>query len=231
MAGSGNISFTSGQNSPQFVPYRILIDLGGDLSSDPSKTPITDPDGNGNYWNKFVGTGTYSGSGGVVNGFYNGLSLSNMVDTSNNNKGMRMVLIQTPNTGFLTAGKTPGLNADGTTSDVSDYVAQATRDSMFSYSTTIGQLLFLGLDKSRTYSFKFWGSRMTGGAIDNRYIEIKKLEDSWTGAPNFNASNNTDYNNAVTISSITNVQSIGFNMRSLSGSTFGYIGIIDINVT
>ncbi len=215
----------------QLSPYRVLIDLGGDLSSNPAKTPISNPDSNSNYWNKFVGTGVWSGSGPIVNGFYNGLQLQNIFDTDNNNVGITMTLIQTPNTTFLNTGFSAGLNGNGTTTAVNDYVGQATRDSMFSNTgDPVGVLNFSGLSSTRTYSFKFWGSRMTGGATDSRYIEIKKSTDAWASALNFNGSNNTAYTQSVVISGITGVDSITFNMRSMAGSSFGYIGIIDINI-
>ena len=224
----GGVWLPSQKNSP----YRILIDLGGDAASSPSKTPINNPDGFGYNWNKFVATGLYSGSGLPVNGFYSGLSLSNLINVDNVNTGITMTLVITGNTTFIGAGSSPGLNGNGITTDIQDYNNLATRDSMFTDSSSSpGQLSFTGLDLTRTYSFKFWGSRQTGGAIDNRYIEIKKSTDAWASAINYNSSNNTDYRNCGIISGITGVNNISFDFRSMSGSQFGYIGIIDIIVT
>lgn len=214
------------------ISYRILVDLGGGLSSVPSKTPISNPDANGNYWNKFVGTGTYSGTGPIVNGFYNGLELQNIFDTNNNNLNITMTLVQTPNTSLLVGGNTPGLNGNGTTVGVGDYVGQATRDSMFTnFGDADGVLSFSGLSSDKEYSFKFWGSRLTGGATDSRIIEIKKSTDAWASALSYNGSNNSGYTQSAVFSGITGSDSITFNMRSQAGSTFGYIGVIDIDVT
>lgn len=212
-------------------PTRILIDLGGNAASSPAKTPITNPDSQSFYWNKFVATGLYSGSGLPVNGFYSGLSLSNLISFENANTGIAMTLVTCGNTTFIGAGSTPGLNGNGPTSDVSEYIARATQDSMFTDSSSSpGQLSFTGLNASRTYSFKFWGSRLTGGATDARYIEIKKSTDAWAAAVNYNGSNNTTSGQCAVLS-VTGVTTISFDFRSMSGSQFGYIGIIDILVT
>lgn len=218
-----------GLNDLEFFKYRILIDLGGDLNSSPAKTPISNPDSFGYYWNKFVGTGIYTG-GTIVNGFYPGLTLNNICDTNNSNRGISMVLTTVFNSTFIGAGTTPALNGNGPTSTVGDYIGQATRDSMFSHiDTAPGRLTFNNLIPSKIYTFKFWGSRITG-SLDNRFLELKKSTDAWASALNYNASENTTYTNAIVFTGITGVSTIAFDGRTRAGSTFGYIGIIDINV-
>lgn len=211
---------------------RLLIDLGGDLSSVPSKTPISNPDSNGNYWNKMVATGTYSGSGPAVNGFYNGLTVSSMFNINNQTLGLSFEIVEIPFETYLFAGSTPGLNGNGTTTSVGDYIGQATRDSFFSYSLDTsgsGQIKFDNLDITKHYSFKFWGSRISG-TYDNRFLEMKKSTDSWTNSLKYNTSENTEYNNGIVFTGIKNTTNVSFDMRSDTSSTFGYIGLIDMYV-
>ncbi|MEI8054294.1 MAG: GDSL-type esterase/lipase family protein, partial [Bacteroidota bacterium] len=183
------------------VGDRILIDFGNTITSS--------PDANGKYWNN-VSSGT------------EGVKLNNSITVGNATTNISLEVISRIDGTFNTTG--PGVNTGNTTGAVNEYPNSATTDYAFAHpSTTNGAWKISGLDSSKNYSIKFWGTRSVS---DNREIEIKTSEDSiWKS---YNSANNANYNNAVIID-IYGKSSVVFNIRVKTGSAFGYIGLIDIN--
>ncbi|MEN9964599.1 MAG: hypothetical protein RL582_1694, partial [Bacteroidota bacterium] len=185
------------------VGSRVLIDFGQNATASP------DPDF-GNYWN-LVTSGT------------NGVKLTNAVTSTNISTNLGMEVVERIDGTFNLAG--PGVNRDNPSAGiVGDYPASATIDYAFAEpSTNSGRWKFTGLDNTKTYTFKFWGSRT---AVQPRIIEIKSAEDSvWTS---YDAANNIDFNRAAFFT-MTGKDSAIFDIRVQSPSFFGYINVVDIN--
>jgi hypothetical protein len=226
----------SGSTGP--TSYRMLLDIGGNGLTTVFTNVVgvgavtASPDVSGNTWNNIA-----PGSNGLVYGLINGYKFRNLVDTQNYPRGIDFSVVKNCYGTFTDSTSTQGLNFSGATVAVGDYPLTATQDSMFAHNSINagggGQIRFDGLDTGRTYSFKFWGSRNTGGATDSRYIQIKLSTVAWGDASQveYNGSNNTTYTQAGTISGITGVSTVSFDIQVKTGSTFGYINVIDINVT
>jgi hypothetical protein len=185
------------------VGTRILIDFGMDTTLSPD--PIF-----GNYWN-LVTSGTAD------------VKIVDAVTTSNSSTNLDFEILSRIDGTFNLAG--PGVNNENASLGVvGDYPGTATADYAFADpSATNGQWKFSGMDSTKTYTFKFWGSRV---ASNPRVIEIKNSEDTiWSS---YDAANNADYNTAafITLSGKTNVT---FDIRVQNPSFFGYINVIDIN--
>jgi len=215
LPGTGAITFTG--YAPTVYPIlerRILIDCGDDGTG--SGDPVSNPDTNGNYWNNATSNSTNQNASGPY-------EWSNLVDTDNGATTVDFEIVTPIDTDY---GTQSGMNDAGDASGVSDYVANATIDSFFSYGGTAGEYRIKGLDSSKTYTIKFWGAR---NATDARSIEIKLNADSWPGQ-NYNANNaSRDYDNAA-VFEVSGATSYDFDIRTYTtdGSTFGYIGVIDI---
>jgi hypothetical protein len=164
----------------------------------------------GNHWN-LVTSGT------------EGVKLTDAVTTSNLSSNLDMEIVSRIDGTFNLAG--PGVNNDNAAlGPVGDYPATATADYAFADpSATNGQWKFSGMDSTKTYTFKFWGSR---AALNPRVIEIKTTEDSvWTS---YDATNNASFNNAAFIT-LTGKADVTFDIRVQNPSFFGYINVVDIN--
>jgi len=225
-AYSNTIQLTGGTPAPA---GRLLIDLGGDgvttldSGGNPKGSITPSPDENGNHWNNFVPT--------HPDGFSDGAAISDLVDTAGNTTGISVAVVRDLFGTFFDAVGTKGINYQGMTLAVGEYPATACEDSMFANnSVNDGQLSISGLNPLNTYTVKFWGTRDTGGVVDNRFIEIKKAQDNWPGQ-NYNGAMNTDPGQAAVFTGITDVNEQAFDARVLAGSTFGYIGIIEISWT
>jgi len=208
---------------------RLLVDLGGDgvTTLGSNGTPIgvstVSPDGNGRYWNNFVPA--------HPDGFSDGAAIADLIDINGAVTGISITVVRDLYGTFFDAVATRGINNQGMNAVVGDYPASACIDSLFANnSVSDGQLLISGLNPLNTYTVKFWGSRNTGGTVDNRFIEIKLSQDAWPGQ-NYNGAMNTDPDQAAVFTGITGVNEQAFDARVLSGSTFGYIGIIEISWT
>lgn len=191
------------------VGERILIDFGRSTST------TTSPDVNSNYWNN-VTSGT------------NGVKITDAINTNNAATGISMEVVSRIDGTFNLAGLAVNTNTEfpNGVGVVGDYVATATADYVFAHpSATNGQWKFAGLDSSKTYNFKFWGSK----AINvPRIIEIKTSEAStWKS---YDATNNADFNNAATFLITGKTEQI-FDVRVQAASSFGYISLVDINYT
>ena len=191
------------------VGARILIDFGRATSTTSS------PDINSNYWNN-VTSGT------------NGFKITDAINTNNATTGISMEVVSRIDGTFNLSGLGVNTNTEFPTGvgTIGDYVASATADYVFAHpSATNGQWKFSGLDSTKAYSFKFWGTK----AINvPRIIEIKTSEAStWKS---YDATNNADYNNAATFLITGKTEQI-FDVRVHAASSFGYISVVDINYT
>lgn len=192
--------------------FRVLTDFG--WTSNQTTEPFQ-----GNQWNN-------------VHADTNNKNLSdplgpiNLVDTQGNASGISFEQTQAGDGNFGAPGNDSGANDAGTNQDVGDYPASACNDSAFVY-TGGGGLpaiwVFDGFDSAKTYDIKFWGAR---GAAAPRGIEIADNSD-FNNSKTYDAAFNTDYNNAA-VFQITGVTSKTFYLRPASGSTFGYVSVVDI---
>ncbi|MGZ8543807.1 MAG: PKD domain-containing protein, partial [Flavisolibacter sp.] len=172
--------------------YRILIDLGA--------TNTSSPDQWGNYWNN-------------MNDGRPGLRVPNAKTTTNAASGISLEVVNRMNGNWEAAGNTMGTG--NSVGSVGDYPANATTDYAIAHSSVSnGKWKFVGLDPTKTYSVKFWGTR--NNTSGNRIVQIKKsTESTWL---EFNAVNNTDYNRAALFQDITGVSEITFDIKVKSGS-------------
>jgi len=185
------------------VNTRVLFDVGSILTNS--------PDLSGKYWNN------------VINGLP-GVKVSNALTTANTLSGISLEIINRIDGTFNIAG--PGINTGNTVGDVGDYPNSATTDNAFSHpSATNGQWKIAGLDNTKSYNVKFWGAR---SVADSRIIEIKRADE--TVYQRYDAANNTDFNRAA-VFTLTGVTEMVFDIRTEVNSAFGYISVVDINVT
>lgn len=218
---TSTVTPTVSTSPTSFTPERILVDVGGD-----SRVGIgqgtTNPDSNGRYWNTWIG----DEDGPTYSGFISGCGINNLINTVNTGTTVGIVYPRAVN---ISTGGT-GINNIGFGGVVGDYPGTATSDSVLCDVGAEGQFIFTGLTSSRTYSFTFWGNRNASGP---RIIQFKASTDSWVGGTvlEYDAALNTTQSQNATFSSITGVSTITFDFRVKSGSTFGYVGVIDINVT
>ncbi len=185
------------------VSTRILIDFG--------PTTTSSPDANSNYWNNVY----------AVN---NGVKLSNAITTSNARTSLGLdVFNRIDGTFNLNAS---GLNTQNTTAVVGDYLANATTDYAYADQTAVDAgWKITGLESSRTYTIKFWGTR---AVPYDCFIEIKQSNQStWQS---YNAKDNSDFNTAA-VFTFTGETEMSFDIRVQTGSPFGYISLIDISRT
>lgn len=193
------------------VGSRILVDLGG---AGAGATSTTSPQTDGRYWNTLDG----SPSGSTFPKVY-----STFVDTADN--AVDMTVTQSA---AWWSGQSSVNTGGGWNDQVEDYPASACKDSWIINSVSSPQNLTITLPAG-TYTIKFWGCRSTSGTLTT---SIKLSTDaSYT---TYNASNNSDYDNAAVFTEIVSDGStpIVFNVSgSSSSNNFGYIGVIDIHKT
>jgi lysophospholipase L1-like esterase len=182
------------------VSSRVLFDVG--------PTTTVSPDAGGKYWNNFA-----DGLPGV--------KVSNAVTTANIATSISLEIINRIDGTFNIAG--PGTNTGNTAGDVGDYGNDATTDFAFAHpSATNGQWKIAGLDDTKQYSIKFWGTRTV---VDDRIIQIKRADQLvWQ---EYDAKNNTDFNSAATFT-FSGQTEMTFDIRVKDGSAFGHICLVDI---
>jgi hypothetical protein len=185
------------------VAERIVFDFGNTITSS--------PDANNIFWNNITTANE-------------GVKVVDAVKVDNSNSGISMEVVSRIDGTFNPAG--PGVNSANTIGNVADYPNSATIDYAFAHpSATNGQWKFSGLDSTKEYQIKFWGTR---NATDPRIIEIKpSFDTTWKS---YDGANNTNYNNAA-VFSISRKTAVVFDIRVKSPSPFGYICVVDINIT
>ena len=183
------------------VSSRLLIDFG--------PTTSDAPDVNGNFWNN-------------VYALNNGIKLKNAITTNNVRTHIGLNVFNRIDGLFGIQG--PGVNTGNTIGDVQDYISSATTDYAYADQTAVDAgWAITGLDATRTYTIKFWGTKSS--VTYPNIIEIKRQDETiWQS---YNASSNTDYNNAVFFT-FTGKTEMSFDIRVQAGSAFGYISLIDI---
>jgi hypothetical protein len=183
------------------VSTRILIDFGS--------TTTSSPDINNNYWNNVISAN-------------NGVKLTSSVTTNNILNSLGFEVVNRIDGTFNIAGF--GVNTANTTGSVGDYPNSATADYAFAHNSgTNGKWKLTGLDSGSVYTVKFWGSRT--GDLSSKEIEIKREVESVYQS--YEAQGNTDFNRAA-VFVFSGTSEMIFDIRVKSGSTFGYIGLIDI---
>ena len=186
------------------VNSRVLFDLG------PDATP--EPDAGGKFWNNIANA-------------QEGIKITNAVTTGNTATGISLEVVHRIDGTFNTAG--PGTNNGTTTGAVGDYPATATADYAFAHpSATNGQWKIAGLDNTKQYTVKFWGTKT--GISDQRYIQIKRADE--TDYQQYDASNNSDFNNAA-VFTFTGQTEMAFDIKVRDGDAFAYISVVDIKIT
>ena len=191
--------------APVITNQRVLIDVG-------QSTSVTStPDQWGKYWNNMTDARP-------------GVRVTNAVTSTNSSTTIGLEVVNRID--GTAATYNTGTSASGAVPIVGDYPVSATSDNAYAHeSTTTGQWRIFGLDPARTYSIKFWGSRVTSGS---RIIQIKRSDESvWQ---EYNGVNNTDFNTSSTFS-VGGKTDIIFDIRVKTGSVMAYINIIDINIT
>ncbi|MBS1741594.1 MAG: SGNH/GDSL hydrolase family protein [Bacteroidetes bacterium] len=185
------------------VASRILIDFGPDVT--------TSPDAFGHYWN-------------TISDATAGVKLSNALTVGNTATAIGLTVINRIDGTFNISG--PGTNNGNTTGVIGDYPASATEDFAFAHPTaTNGQWRITGLESTKQYTIKFWGTR---SVADDRIIQIKRADQStWQ---EYNTTNNINFNTSATFT-FTGKTQMTFDIRVKAGSAFGYISLIDITRT
>ncbi len=182
------------------VSTRILIDFGPDVTSA--------PDVNGHYWNTVTET-------------QNGIKITNAITSGNVATAIGFQVVNRIDGTFNAAG--PGTNTGNTTGALGDYPSTVTSDFSFAEaSATNGQWKLTGLEASKQYTIKFWGSR---SVADDRIIQIKRADQSvWQ---EYNATGNINYNTSAIFTFFGKTQ-MTFDIRVKAGYSFGHICLIDI---
>ena len=201
------------------VDFGVGVGSGRILMNFAKSSTMPTPDANGNYWNDML-----SGNPPInyANDDFEPYVFGGLVDTNNNASGLSFTKIASFDNNF---GDLSGSNNTGATVNVGDYLTPASTESWFANGQT-AQWDFSGLDSGKTYTFKFWGSRNSAG---NRFIEID-TQVSFATSQNFNAALNTDPDDNVEII-VSGQTSVSFYLRVLAGSTFGYVGVVDIDIS
>ena len=114
------------------------------------------------------------------------------------------------------------------TTGVGDYPGSATRDSLYWHNGTTDGTFTVTVPGVYTGTIKFWASRIDAGNTP-RSLEIRKSGTTeWSTIDALNAVGYTGPNSVVlALTSGANV----FETKVKAGSTFGYIGIMDINLS
>jgi lysophospholipase L1-like esterase len=196
------------QNLPPGAQQRILIDVGNSASYGGVIT--NSPNLNGNVWNNMTDARP-------------GVRVANALTTNNQLSGIALEVINRIDGTYST--NSTGMGNGNTAGTVNDYPASATTDhALIHKSEPNGLWRIRGLDSSKVYTVKFWGTRSNTTAA--RSAEIKRGDDNiWK---TYNATGNINYNNAA-VFNITGKTQMDFNIRTKSGSDFSALNVIDIS--
>lgn len=185
---------------------RILIDIG-------SIAQTTSPDQFGNYWNNMTNATP-------------GIRVSNAITTKNIASGLNLQVINRLNGTYESGGN--ALSGGISLGVSGDYPPNATTDYAIAHSSVSnGQWKITGMDPTKTYTIKFWGS----GKSDSgpRILQMKRsTETVWK---EYDGSGNTNYTQAALFSNVTGVTEVTFDIRVKAGNLFGHISVVDIMST
>jgi predicted esterase len=187
---------------------RVLIDIGG--TANYGGTITGSPAINGNVWNNLTDARP-------------GLRISNAVTTANAPSGINIEVVNRIDGSYNTAST--GMGNGNTVGIVNDYPASATTDHALIHTSAVnGRWRISGLQASRTYTIKFWGTRSNTTAPRN--AEIKRADESvWK---TYSATNNSNYNNAA-VFTISGKTAMDFDIRVKAGSEFSALNVLDIS--
>ncbi|WP_193210936.1 GDSL-type esterase/lipase family protein [Luteolibacter marinus] len=207
--------------APVTTTGKVLIDFGrtdgvnGNLTSN--------PDGNGNHWNNFVGTATLP----------NGLSATDLVTSDNAPSSIRLTMGGGwEANGILNGGllaPDPALLGDFA-------INTATQDYFFvnGAGATVSMTIS-GLNPGKLYDFRFFGTRATTDVRESTYKIIAAsgttsvaLQTSGPGISENGAYNGND-NTIVSLNDIQADASTSVQLDlTVSGGGFGYLGAMEI---
>jgi hypothetical protein len=204
----------------------ILVDFGRhDGGSNGDVT--TSPDVNGNYWNNI---------GGTASPQTNGTRVDNMVTVDNR---QTTIGVQLTSWGWGANGLANGalFSPYGPSNSLlgNFAVETATEDYLYAVLSTGQSFKVTGLDASRTYNLRFFGTRSNVTTRTTRYTVGAVSVDLDTSGPgsSYSSTNRNDHR-TVMITNLTPSGSgeIDVNVMGLvndGGSYFGYIGILEIH--
>jgi hypothetical protein len=235
-----NTTFTDNSTTTSLTysagTQRILIDLGGDGIVDSGQTDggvmtpsnagapgaIPGQAADGKWWNNIVSC--VAGAGADYPGATYPITInrSTIVDITNSAvAGMSIALDKAPRGTFSAIDYS--MNYGGSTVAVSDYPISAVMDNLYIHTSAGIVTMTFVVPAGKTASIKFWGNRNSTGP---RILQMRKAGDTtWL---EYDATTNTTYATAVTLTGITGTQ--GVEMQVKSGSTFGHISVIDISL-
>lgn len=190
----------------------ILIDFG----TVAKRQSVGAADSNGNWWNQVTGKNDV---------------LSSMITSANGatTVGLTISDIAGGGTGDYNAGLTPNAGLDGGKFAYTN----VTDDALFWTATDTPTLNFTGLNDSLTYSFTFYGSRVSANERYTTYQIGAQSAELHTSGSTLPSSWNSS--SVVTISGVTssggavNVDMSGFTGAGKTGAaTFGYLNALQI---
>jgi lysophospholipase L1-like esterase len=200
-----------------------LIDFGFTTGNPTHGNPTVSPDSNGNYWNNVTSTGVATAIAGGT-----GLTLNNLVSTTNGASGINLTLAGPWNSSGIDFGglnqATPALGSFG--------IQTATQDYYFT--NTPATVTISGLNPAMTYDLSMFGSRNTTEVRISQYSVTDAngphATTLQTSGPNIGGAG---YNgNNSTIANLTALQPSATGTLTLTVqptvSTYSYLGVLSI---
>ncbi|RYY52573.1 MAG: hypothetical protein EOO09_21010, partial [Chitinophagaceae bacterium] len=179
---------------------RVLLDI-GETSIPTGRGP------NGDFWNNLtdVRKGSFADS---------------LVTTKKRSTAIRLEVINA--TGPVASGNT-GVAPGGPVGGVAEYPPTATTDHAIAVpAVTNGQWKLSGLDPTRTYTIRFWGSSTAAGY---RFTQVRLSGDStWQ---EYLATTNRNYQAAATFA-VTGLTQASFDIRAKANNIAGIVSVVDI---
>ena len=232
----GLLAITEGAPITPVVQPTVRIDFGIAPGNTANGAPTVSPDANGNYWNNVTSTAVASPIAGGT-----GLSLSNMVTTTNTSTTLGLTL----GSGWKSSGIANGGLVAPTTARLGAFATStATQDYYFidGATGTAVSMQITGLNPGKLYNFKMFGTRNTTDIRRSTYtvtagngIFTDNLQTSGTGIGNGTggADGTEIYNgnnrNAVVFSGIQADSNAAVTLQlSVAEGGFAYLGILEI---
>lgn len=204
---SDDVTVTAYAPLPEGAQQRVLIDIGS--TNGYGGTQTNSPSLNNLTWNNMTDARP-------------GLRISNAKTTTNQNSSIALEVINRIDGTYNTGSN--GMGNGNTAGNVGDYPSSATTDhALIHRSAGNGLWRIKGLDASKTYSIKFWGTRSNTSAP--RDAEIKREDE--TTWKYYSATGNNNFDHAASFT-VTGKTEIGFNIRTRQGSDYSALNVIDI---